>query len=152
MKEDKAQRKEGEDEGVFLRFGDDLAVDDKPHRAVGSRRKIRISHSRTIIESSRKEIADGFVDNARPHPSGRIPAGIRQTASRDPNPHIISIGSIIQEEVGNGSAAAADEDPQSVGGAGGKGDVGFAASGNSRQPRVPVCSIGAGKQGRKRDV
>ena len=31
MKENKAQRKEGENEGIFFGFGDDLAVDDNPH-------------------------------------------------------------------------------------------------------------------------
>ena len=62
MEEDKTQGKEGEDEGVFFGFGDDLAVDNNPHRAVGVRRKPRtIRGPHFIIEGSRKEIADGLL-------------------------------------------------------------------------------------------
>ena len=91
MKENKTKGKEAKDKSVFLRFGDDLAVDDDSHRAVGFRRKkrrpsqIESIHS-LIIEGSRKEIANGFVDDARARPSGRIPGGIGQSASRDANP------------------------------------------------------------------
>ena len=99
-----------------------------------------------------KEVPDRFVDDAGAHPSGRIIDGIGQTASRDANPHLIKSGIILHKKMGNGSAAAADGYGRRIGGAGGKDDVGFAASGNSGQHRVPVCSIGAGKQGRKRDV
>ena len=154
----KTQGKEAEEEGVFLRFGDDLAVDDNPNRAVGLRRKkrrpsqIESIHS-LIIEGSRKEIANGFVDDARARPSGRIPGGIGQSASRDANPNVISATAIfIHEKMGNGSASAADGDGRRVGGAGGKGDVGSAAAGNSGSHRSDVVGVGTGKQRRKRKV
>ena len=35
MKENKTQSKEGEEEGVFLGFGDDLAVDDNSYGSAG---------------------------------------------------------------------------------------------------------------------
>ena len=54
--------------------------------------------------------------------------------------------------MGNGSAAAADGDGWRVGGAGGKGDVGSASARNSLSYGVDVYGVGAGKQGRKRDV
>ena len=54
--------------------------------------------------------------------------------------------------MGNGSAAAADGDGRRVGGAGGKSDVGSAATGNSGSHRSDVVGVGAGKQGRKLKV
>ena len=75
MEEDKAQRKQAEEEGVFLGFGDDLTIDDNSHRAFRIRRKPSGWSAGT--EGSRKEIANGFVQNAGANPSRRIPAGIR---------------------------------------------------------------------------
>ena len=54
--------------------------------------------------------------------------------------------------MGNGSAAAADGNGRRVGGIGGKGDVRSAAARNSRSHRSDVDGVGAGKQGRQRDV
>ena len=54
--------------------------------------------------------------------------------------------------MGNGSAATADGDGGRVGGAGGKSDVGFSAARNSGSYQLDVIGIGAGKQGRQRDV
>ena len=54
--------------------------------------------------------------------------------------------------MGNGSAAAADGNGRRVGGIGGKSDVGSAAARNSLSYRLDVYGVGAGKQGRKRDV
>ena len=65
MKENKDQRKEAEDEGVFLRFGDDLAVDNNPHRAAGLRRKTSIPRSPTIIEGSHKEVVNETPPSSR---------------------------------------------------------------------------------------
>ncbi len=153
MEEHKAEGKQAEDEGVFFRFGDDLAVDDNSHRAIGLRRKTSIPHSPTIIEGSRKEVADGFVDNAGAHPSRRIPAGIAQTAPGDPNPYDISkkSTSVIQEKIGNGSVSAGNSDGRRVSGVGGKGDIGSAAARNSGSHRSDVSGVGTGKQGRQRD-
>ena len=110
-KDNKTQSEQAKHQGVFFGFGDDLAVDDKPYRAAGLRRKTRSSHSRTIIEGSRKEVADGFVDNAGARPSRRIPGGIGQIASGDPNPYGISTEtSLIHEKIGNGSVGAGDGD------------------------------------------
>lgn len=61
--ENKARRKPAEDEGVFFRFGDDLAVDDNPHRAVGIRRKIGDGVHIAVKEGFRKEVANGLVDS-----------------------------------------------------------------------------------------
>ena len=118
------------------------------------RRKTRpgIARSTPIIVGSRKEVADGFADDAGAHPSRSIPAGIVQSTSRDANPHVISSVIIIQEKMGNGSAATASGDGRRVGGAGGKGDVGSAASGNSGSHRVDVYGVGARKQGRELEV
>ena len=85
VENDKTQRKEGEDEGVFLGFGDDLAVDPNLHRAAGICRKPGAS---TVTECSRKEVANRFVDQAGARPSRRLPAGIAQTAGST-NSHVI---------------------------------------------------------------
>ena len=91
----------------------------------------------------------GLVDNARAHPRGRIPTRIRQTASRNPNSYGISIGSIIiQEEVGNGSVAATDDDRQSVGGVVGERRYHATNSRRSGSHRIDVVGIRAGKQGK----
>ena len=58
----------------------------------------------------------------------------------------------MHKKMGNGSAAAADGDGWRVGDAGGKGDVGSTAAGNSGSHRGNVSGVGTGKQGRKRDV
>ena len=59
MKEHKTQCKQAEHQRVFFWFGDDLAVDDNPHRAAG-RRKTR-GQIFVVTESSRKEVADGLL-------------------------------------------------------------------------------------------
>ena len=145
---DKAQGKEAEDEGIFLRLRDGLAVDDNPHRAAGIRRKKRPRIE--VIEGSRMEVADRFVQNAGTHPSGRLPVGIGQSASGDANPKAILIAIISHPKVGNGSAAAADGDSRRVGGAGGK-KVCQGAARNSLCDSCGVSGVGAGKQGRERD-
>ena len=61
--EGKARRKPAEDEGVFFRFGDDPAVDDNPHRAIGILRKIGDGVYIAIKEGFRKEVANGLVDS-----------------------------------------------------------------------------------------
>ncbi len=151
MEENKTHGKEGEDEGVFFRFRDDLAVDNNSHRAGGIRRKIgRISFTTSsTIDGSRKEVADGFVQNTRTRPSRGIPCGIGQSASGDANPYVVVVGIIVHEKMGNASAAAGDGDGRRVGGIGGKSDVGSAASRNSGSHRNDVVSIRAGKQGRE---
>ena len=61
MKENKDQSKQAKDKSVFSGFGDDLAVDYRPHVAktgIGTR----------PVESSRMKVADGFVDYAGAHP------------------------------------------------------------------------------------
>ena len=151
---DKAQRKEAEDESVFFWFGDDLAVDDNPHRATAACHKIAIQEAiSVVIEGSRKEIADGFAEDAGSHPSRSIPAGIGQGASRDANPYIIRVSAIfIHIEMRNGSAAAANGDGGRVGGTGGK-NLRSSASRNPLLNGLDVCRVvGAGKQGRKREV
>ena len=149
LEEDEDQGEEAEDEGVFLRFGDDLAVDSNLYRALCICRKIS---SRGIIVGSRKEVADGFVDQAGARPSRSLPVGKGQIAPRDANPHLVKSGIILHKKVGNGSIAAADGNGRRVGGAGGKGDVGLAAARNSGSHRSDVFGIGTGKQGRKLKV
>ena len=75
----KAQRKQAKDEGVFLRLRDDGAVDSDLYVVE------RCKKSSSPI-SSRKEISNRFVDDARANPNRRIPDGIGQGASRDANP------------------------------------------------------------------
>ena len=149
-KEDKTQGKEGEDKSIFLRFGDDLAVDDKPHRVWRGGRKTGTSR---VIEGSRMEVADGFADNAGTHPSRRIPGGIGQIAPRDANSYVIVLAAIlIHKKAGNGSAGAGNSDCGRVGGAGGKDGVRANAARNSITHRVDVFDVGTGKQGRKREL
>ncbi len=150
MKKYKTQRKQAEDEGVFLRFGDDLAVDNNPHRAVRRSRKSR--NSSPIIESSRIEVADGFVDHARALPRRSLPVPIKQVGRLNANAPTIpmKIRSLIHKQAGNGSGASAcDGDGRRIGGVGGKSDVGFAAAGNSGIHRSDVFGVGAGKEGRE---
>ena len=128
VEENEGQGKEAEDEGVFFWFGDDLGVDSDLYRAAGICRKIS---TRVIIVGSRKEIPNRFIQNAGAHPSRSLPAGIGQNASGDTNPHLVKSGIIVQEKMGNGSAATADGNGRRVGGIGGKSDVGSAASRNS---------------------
>ena len=149
----KSQSKQAEDEGVFFWFGDDLAVDDHSHRSVACRRKPGIRRAIIIEGPSRKEVADGLVDDARAHPSRRIPGGVGQSASRDANPYcVLHSIIIIHEKMGNGSVDAGDGDGRRVGSVGGKSDVGSAASRNSGSHRSDVYRVGAGKQGRKLKV
>ena len=96
MKENKPQGKEAEHKGVFFGFGDDLAVDDNPQRATAACHKIAIQEAiSVVIEGSRKEIADRFVDDAGARPNRRIPAGIGQSAPRDANPDFIRVSAIF---------------------------------------------------------
>ena len=83
MEEDKTQSKQAGEEGVFFRFEDDRAVDGDLH-VVDRRKKVS-----RIIVGSRKEIDDGFIDQAGTRPSRRLIGGIGQTASRDTNPYVI---------------------------------------------------------------
>ena len=64
MEGNKTKGKEGEDESVFLRFGNDGAVNGDLYGAGAVRRKIGMqgSHSPSMIEGSRMEVANGFVD------------------------------------------------------------------------------------------
>ena len=153
-KDDKAEGKQAEDKGVFLWFRDDLAVDGDLYGASAVRRKIGMqgSHSPSMIESSRKEVANGFVDNASTRPSRRRSAGIGQSASGDTNSHVVRNAVIVKKEIGNGSVAAADGDGGGVGGAGGKSDVGSATARNSGSHRSNVVGVGTGKQRRKLKV
>ena len=82
---DKAQRKQTEDEGVFLWFGDDLAVDDNPHRVVPRRKSAGAASIFMISEGSRKEVANRFVNQARSHPRNSLSAPIKQVGRLDAN-------------------------------------------------------------------
>ena len=103
-----------------------------------------------MIEGSRKEVADGFVQNARTPPSRRLSGGIGQIASGDPNPQAIFTAILTHPKVGNGSAAAADGDGRRVCRVGGK-SLRSSTAGNSLSYRLDVDGVGAGEQGRKRD-
>ena len=154
MEEDKGEGKQAEDQRVFFRFGNDLAVDDNPQRATAACHKIAIQEAiSVVIEGSRKEIPDGLVQNAGTHPSRSILARIRQTASRDANPHIIRVSAIfIQVKKGNGSVAAADSDGRRVGGVVGKRGSRAPNSRRSGSHRGNVSGVGTRKQGRQREV
>ncbi len=143
----KAQSKEAEDEGIFLRFGDDLAVDDDPQR----RAKSGSSTSTVDIEGSRIKVSDGFVDQARSHPRRSLIVAVKQVRRLNANsPTILNPNRIlIHKETGNGSSASAgNSDSRRVGGAGGKSDVGLAAARNSGGYGLDVIGVGTRKQGR----
>ena len=151
MENDKAQSKEAKHKRVFFWFGDEGTVEGEPHRALRIRRKT--SGRSVATEGSRKEVADGLVDQSGAHPGRRGSAGIGQIAPGDTNSKVIcSTTILIHKKVRDGSAAAANSDGRSVGGASGKSDVGSAAARNSGSHRIDVYGISAGKQGRKREV
>ena len=60
VENDKGKGKQTKDESVFFGFGDELAVDDDAHGADAICRKE--GSVRPVVEGSRKEVADGFVD------------------------------------------------------------------------------------------
>ena len=68
---DEGEGKQAKDKRVFFGFGDDLAVDNNPHRA-------KSGGTTPTIEGSRKEVADGFVDQACSHPRRSLPVAIKQ--------------------------------------------------------------------------
>ena len=149
-KDNKTQSEQAEDEGVFFWFGDDLAVDNNPHRAVRRSRKSR--DASPIIEGSRIEVADGLVDYTGAHPRRSLIVAVNQVGRLNANAPTISmkIRSLVHKQAGNGSGASAGNgDGGRVGGAGEKSDVGLAASGNSGIYRSDVFGVGAGKQGRQ---
>ena len=140
---DEAEGKQAEDKRVFFGFGDDLAVDDNPYGAGTVQRK---PSSQIPIESSRKEVANRFVDYARTCPSRRIPGGIGQTASRDANPNVVRFTAIfIHKKMGNGSAAAADGDGRRVSGVVGKRRSRAPNSRRSGSHRLNVVGVRTGK-------
>ena len=146
----KTQGKQAEDEGVFLWFGDDLAVDDDPHRAIGSPRKSR--DTSPIIEGSRIKVSNRFVDQARSLPRRSLSAAVKQVGRLIANSQTIPITRrlLTHKQAGNGSAASAgDGDGGRVGGAGGK-KVCQRAARNSLCNRFAVFGVvGTGKQGRQ---
>ncbi len=97
------------------------------------------------------EVANGFVDQTRTHPSRRLPVGIGQSASGDANPQSIFVAIIIHPKVGNSSAAAADGDGGRVGGVVGKRRSRALNSRRSGSHRGNVSGVGTRKQGRKRE-
>ena len=165
VKENEGERKQTKDNGVFLRFGDDgAAMKAKLYRALTMGRKSRYRTAATsrIIESddsiggSRLKVAERLVQQSRSAPRRRSAALISEGTAAHPNaqiiPEINPDAGPIHIQVGDGSAAACEGDGGRVGGAGGKSDVGSAAAGNSGIHRSDVFVVGAGKQGRKRDV
>ena len=60
MNEDKGERKQAQHQRVFLRLGDNLAVDDDAHRANAIPRKK--GSVRPVVKGSHKKIANGFAD------------------------------------------------------------------------------------------
>ena len=83
MKENKTQRKQAEDESVFLWFGDDLVVDGDLNHVI-TRPKIGETVSPTI-ESSCIKISDWFVDQARAHPGRSLSAAVKQVGRLNAN-------------------------------------------------------------------
>ena len=150
--ENEGQRKEGEDEGVFFWFGDDLAVDGDSNLGNSRRKMDGATSISMIIEGSRKEVANRFVNQARSHPRKSLSAPIKQVgrlvANAQTIPRVIRI--LVHKQAGDGAGApACDGDGGRVGGTGGKGDVGLASAGNTGIDRGNVFGVGAGKQGRK---
>ena len=141
MEEDKTQHQQAKHQRVFFWFGDDLAVDYRPHVA-------KTGMCASPVERSRMKIADGFVQNAGAYPRRRVQLGIRQTAEYA-NPQGVSKGVVIHKKVRDGLGSAADGDGGRVGGAGDEGGIGFAAAGNSGIDRSDVFGVGARKQGRE---
>ncbi len=156
VEENESERKQAEDKSIFFRFGDDLAVDDNSHRVVPRRKMAGATSIFMIIEGSRKEVANRFVDHARSHPRRSLPAAVKQVGRFNANAQTIPsalrrrIRILVHKQSGDGAGASAvDGDGRRVSGAGGESDVGSASAGNSCIDRVDVFGVGAGKQGRK---
>ncbi len=136
----------------------------KLHRALTIGRKSRyrtattsrITESDDSIGGSRLKVAERLVQQSRSAPRRRSAALISEGTAAHPNaqiiPEIKPDAGPIHIQVGDGSAAACEGDGGGVGDAGGKSDVGSAAAGNSGIHRSDIFGVGAGKQGRKRDV
>ncbi len=117
MKEDKAQSKQTEDEGVFLRFGDDgAAMKANLHRALRVRRKERprTGKIRQIVESdgsivrTRLKLAERLVEQAGAAPSRSVVVLISKGAAADPNAKLVikSPATLVHKEGVNGSGSA----------------------------------------------
>ena len=106
---DEGEGKQAKDKRVFFGFGDDLAVDNNPHRA-------KSGGTTPTIEGSRKEVADGFVDQACSHPRRSLPVAIKQVGRLVANAQTIEIEQgrvyklrrriLAHKHAGNGSGAS----------------------------------------------
>ena len=96
-----------------------------------------------------------FINNPRPRPRRRLPTKkpIVEVAV-DPKANFINDIRIVHEHPINRSVDGrrADGDGRRVRGVGGKGDVRSAPAGNPLPYRVDVDGVGAGKEGRERDL
>ncbi len=171
MKEDKAQRKQAEDQGVFFWFGDDgAAMKAKLHRAstIGRKTGSCVGQPRLIVESedsirgSRLKLAERLGQNARSAPSRSVVVFIAKRSSADPNAKIIPVkvagGSPIHKQVRDGSVsvgvvAGLEGDGWSCGGCEVGQDIGHVPAvagrdgvlvGNGRKGEVLVVGFGAG--------
>ncbi len=78
MKENKAQGKQTKHKRVFLRFGDDLAVNSNQRALIGEKAANAI---RLASIAPRSKIADGFVDCAGAEPTHACSGVVNQISA-----------------------------------------------------------------------
>ena len=138
--ENKTQSKEGEDERVFLGFGDDVAVYPHGH---STPRKVRVQ-PRPVRHILNLKIPYRLLQQSRTHPRRSLPSitPVVEGAAH-PNADIIRDIHIVHEHPSNRSAdrSGAHSDGRRISGAGSKGDVRSAAARNSLSDRIDVYGI-----------
>ena len=146
-KKHKAQRKQAEDQSVFLGFGDDGTVNSETESVGRTREKSAgLGRRRQAAEGSGSEVADGLFQQAGappPHRFRRRPAVSEGSADAGAD----SVGGRVQKHMRDGLGVGADAKRGGVGGGGGKG-LRSSAAGNSSSDGIIVFGIvGAGGGG-----
>ena len=144
----KTQRKEAKDEGVFLGFGDDGAVNTELEVVRRSSEKSAGVANQRVAVGSRSEVADGFGQQAGAIPRGSGgPGAVVSKGGADARADSV-VGS-VQKHVGDGWGVGCDGYCRRIRSVGGKGDVRSASARYSFHYRIDVCGIAAGEQGRE---
>ena len=149
MKENKGQRKQTKDKRIFLWLRDDGAVEAQSH----STGKVRVQ-SRPVVHIPANKISNRLGQQTRSRPRRGL-SGIASIveAAAHPNADLIGGRLIVEKHPINRAVDGrrADGDGRRVGGAGGK-SLRSSAAGNPLSYRFHVCRVGAGKEGRERDL
>ena len=142
MKEDEAQSEEAKDEGIFLRFGDDGAMDANAQAFISLPRMVtpkncpRIERAVAVVsllsgKNGHVKVANRPVHRSGARPGDGHPAGAvdEVAAAANPRPNVVptGVGDIPQKHVGEsaavGGGVVGEGERGRVGGVAGDGDV-----------------------------